>query len=74
MALADCTRGCLVGGFERVGGRVVAGDPWDEPEYETYPHALKSPYRERRSAFGEQRYGALGIQPRTWRRARGPLP
>ena len=25
------------------------------------PPALKSPYRERRSAFGEQRYGALGI-------------
>lgn len=26
-----------------------------------YPATLKSPYRERRSAFGEQRYGALGI-------------
>ena len=26
-----------------------------------YPPALKSPYRERRSAFGKQRYGALGI-------------
>jgi nitroreductase len=37
------------------------GDPWDEPEYEQYPPALKSRYRERRSAFGEQRYGALGI-------------
>ena len=43
------------------GERVAAGDPWDEREYEMYPPALKSPYRERRSAFGEQRYGALGI-------------
>ncbi|MFE0450043.1 nitroreductase [Streptomyces sp. NPDC058914] len=41
--------------------RLASGDPWDEPEYEQYPPSLKSPYRERRSAFGEQRYGALGI-------------
>ncbi|WP_028799960.1 nitroreductase [Streptomyces sp. 142MFCol3.1] len=46
---------------KRAGERLVAGDPWDEPEYEQYPAALKSPYRQRRSAFGEQRYGALGI-------------
>jgi len=46
---------------KRAGERVAAGDPWDEPEYEMYPPALKSPYHERRSAFGEQRYGALGI-------------
>ncbi|MEU9960775.1 nitroreductase [Streptomyces sp. NPDC050982] len=46
---------------KRAGERLSAGDPWDEPEYEMYPPALKSPYRERRSAFGEQRYGALGI-------------
>ncbi|MFD3480123.1 nitroreductase [Streptomyces sp. NPDC058695] len=46
---------------KRAGERLAAGDPWDEPEYEQYPLALKSPYRERRSAFGEQRYGALGI-------------
>ena len=46
---------------KRAGERLAAGDPWDEPEYEKYPPALKSPYRERRSAFGEQRYGALGI-------------
>ncbi|MCX5562980.1 nitroreductase [Streptomyces sp. NBC_00038] len=46
---------------KRAGERLAAGDTWDEPEYEMYPHALKSPYRERRSAFGEQRYGALGI-------------
>src|SRR5215469_8793070 len=42
---------------KRAGERVAAGDPWDEPEYEMYPTALKSPYRERRSAFGSQRYG-----------------
>lgn len=46
---------------KRAGERLAAGDPWDEPEYEMYPPALKSPYQERRSAFGEQRYGALGI-------------
>ncbi|MEU6818634.1 nitroreductase [Streptomyces sp. NPDC046860] len=46
---------------KRAGERLAAGDPWDEPEYEQYPPSLKSPYRERRSAFGEQRYGALGI-------------
>ena len=45
----------------RAGERVAAGDPWDEREYEMYPPALKSPYHERRSAFGKQRYGALGI-------------
>ena len=43
------------------GERVAAGDPWDEREYEMYPPELKSPYRERKSAFGAQRYGALGI-------------
>ncbi|MEU0965571.1 nitroreductase [Streptomyces sp. NPDC005917] len=46
---------------KRAGARLAAGDPWDEPEYLQYPPVLKSPYRERRSAFGEQRYGALGI-------------
>src|SRR5262245_2979721 len=43
------------------GERVAAGDPSDEREYEIYPAALTSPYRERKSAFGAQRYGALGI-------------
>ncbi|WP_129788123.1 nitroreductase [Promicromonospora panici] len=43
------------------GARIAVGDPWDEPEYEQYPPALKAPYSDRRSAFGEQRYGALGI-------------
>ncbi|MEU4040049.1 nitroreductase [Streptomyces collinus] len=46
---------------KRAGERLALGDPWDAPEYEMYPPKLKSPYRERRSAFGEQRYGALGI-------------
>lgn len=46
---------------KRAGQRLTSGAPWDEPEYEQYPPALKSPYRERRAAFGEQRYGALGI-------------
>ncbi|CDO87187.1 NADH dehydrogenase [Mycobacterium triplex] len=46
--------------------RVAAGDPWDEREYEMYPEALKSPYRERRSAFGKERYSALGIARDDW--------
>ncbi|WP_433186386.1 nitroreductase [Actinoallomurus sp. CA-150999] len=46
---------------KRVRERLAVGDPWDEPEYEQYPPALKSPYHERQSAFGAQRYGALGI-------------
>lgn len=51
---------------KRAGERLAAGDPWDEPEYEMYPPALKSPYRERRSAFGAQRYGALGVVREDW--------
>jgi nitroreductase len=43
------------------GERVAAGDRWDEREYEMYPADLKSPYRERKAAFGAQRYGELGI-------------
>src|SRR5262245_28682434 len=46
---------------KRAGERVTAGDPWDEREYEMYPPQLKSPYRERRSAFGHERYSALGV-------------
>ena len=46
---------------KRAGERVAAGDPWDEREYEMYPRALKSPYLERRAAFGKERYGELGI-------------
>ena len=55
------TGGALAEVKKRAGERLAAGDPWDEAEYEQYPPTLKSPYRERRSAFGEQRYGALGI-------------
>ena len=46
--------------------RVAHGDPWDEREYEMYPRALKSPYGERRSAFGKERYSALGIAREDW--------
>lgn len=46
--------------------RVAAGVPWDEREYEMYPPALKSPYAERRSAFGKERYSALGIAREDW--------
>ncbi|MFC5824129.1 nitroreductase [Nonomuraea insulae] len=46
---------------KRAGERLAAGDPWDEPEYETYPPALKSPYCERRFAFGQEHYGSQGI-------------
>ncbi|MFG2606012.1 nitroreductase [Streptomyces sp. NPDC048514] len=51
---------------KRAGERLASGDLWDEPEYEQYPTALKSPYLERRSAFGEQRYGSLGIAREDW--------
>jgi nitroreductase len=51
---------------KRAGERVAAGDPWDEREYEMYPPVLKSPYHERRSAFGKQRYGELGIARDDW--------
>jgi nitroreductase len=45
---------------------VATGDAWDEREYEMYPPALKSPYQERRSAFGRERYGTLGISREDW--------
>ncbi|MGW0946578.1 nitroreductase [Streptomyces sp. NPDC002623] len=46
---------------KRADERLASGDAWDEPEYQQYPPVLKSPYHERRSAFGEERYGSLGI-------------
>ena len=46
--------------------RVAAGDPWDEREYVMYPPEMKSPYGERRSAFGKERYSALGIAREDW--------
>jgi nitroreductase len=51
---------------KRAGERVAAGDAWDKREYEMYPAALKSPYRERRSAFGKERYSALGVSREDW--------
>ena len=42
--------------------RVANGDPWDEREFEMYPPAMKARYRERRSAFGKERYRALGVE------------
>ncbi|MGV0853801.1 nitroreductase [Mycolicibacterium phlei] len=46
--------------------RVAAGDPWDDREFEMYPRELKTPYAERRSAFGRERYSALGIEREDW--------
>ncbi|OBK11105.1 nitroreductase [Mycobacterium asiaticum] len=46
---------------KRAAERIATKDAWDEREYEMYPAKLKAPYRQRRAAFGEQRYGALGI-------------
>jgi nitroreductase len=46
--------------------RVAHGDPWDEREFEMYPLVLKSPYGERRSAFGKERYSSLGIAREDW--------
>lgn len=46
--------------------RVANGDPWDEREYVMYPPDLKSPYIERRNAFGKDRYSALGIVRDDW--------
>ena len=51
---------------KRAGERVAAHDPWDEREYQMYPPELESPYRERRSAFGHERYSSLGIGREDW--------
>ena len=45
---------------------MASGEAWDEREFEIYPPALKSPYGERRAAFGKERYGALGIAREDW--------
>ena len=42
--------------------RVATGEPWDEPEYVMYPPEMRSPYGERRAAFGKERYTALGVE------------
>jgi nitroreductase len=46
--------------------RVESKDLWDEREYVMYPDDMKSPYSDRRSAFGRDRYGALGIERGDW--------
>jgi nitroreductase len=46
--------------------RVSAGDPWDEREFVMYPPTMKSPYGERRSQFGVERYSALGVAREDW--------
>ena len=46
--------------------RVGHGDPWDEREFVMYPPALKSPYAERRSKYGKERYSALGVAREDW--------
>lgn len=46
--------------------RVAAGDTWDEREFQLYPPTLKSPYGDRRSRFGKERYSALGIAREDW--------
>jgi nitroreductase len=46
--------------------RVESKDMWDEREYVMYPDDMKPPYSDRRSAFGRDRYGALGIERGDW--------
>lgn len=46
--------------------RVATGEAWDEREFQMYPPLLKSPYGERRSAFGKERYSSLGIAREDW--------
>lgn len=46
--------------------RVAAGLPWDAREYDMYPADMPSPYRDRRAAFGRDRYRALGIERGDW--------
>jgi nitroreductase len=54
--------------------RVAAGDAWDEREYVMYPADMRSPYSDRRAAFGRDRYSALGIVREDWEaRARAAI-
>src|SRR5260370_37703385 len=46
--------------------RVAHGDPWDRRQDEMYPQALKSPYGERRSAFGKERYSTVSVAREDW--------
>jgi nitroreductase len=59
---------------KRATERVALGDPWDDREYEMYSPTMSSPYRERRAAFGKERYSALGIAREDWEaRARAAI-
>ena len=51
---------------KRATERVATGDRWDDREYEMYPTTMKPVYNERRSAFGKERYSALGIAREDW--------
>ena len=51
---------------KRATERVATGMPWDEREYEMYPADMQAPYRDRRAAFGKERYSALGIARDDW--------
>lgn len=46
--------------------RVTTGVSWDDREYEMYPPTMPSIYRDRRSAFGRERYRALGVERADW--------
>jgi nitroreductase len=51
---------------KRATGRVADGVLWDDREYVMYPPAMKARYRDRREAFGNERYSALGIAREDW--------
>lgn len=46
--------------------RVATGTSWDDREYEMYPPEMPLVYRERRAAFGAERYRALGVERADW--------
>ncbi|MFN3007666.1 nitroreductase [Mycolicibacterium wolinskyi] len=51
---------------KRATERVATGADWDEREYTMYPHDMPAPYRDRRAAFGKERYSALGVARDDW--------
>ncbi|WKG06505.1 nitroreductase [Mycolicibacterium sp. HK-90] len=51
---------------KRATERVATGVAWDAREFDMYPAAMTSPYRDRRAAFGKERYSALGIARDDW--------
>ncbi|GAB5894926.1 nitroreductase [Mycolicibacterium mageritense] len=46
--------------------RVESGVAWDSRQFDMYPADMQSPYRDRRAAFGKERYSALGIARDDW--------